>query len=156
MTKIITYLMKLINKRIKPSIVVLIFILFMYVLYPFINGLGCNFKFISESPSISLKGVCHLGRFTLVQKEKETGALIKQVFIFASRGDYMYFIKVNSKIMGDYMAKDVYADEVYREQTFRIFYIKKSNIERNTYVFISTKPINLIFRAKIYGEISIF
>jgi len=77
--------------------VVLIFVFCsgFYIMFPYINGLGCDFNFSLESEHVKEVGKCKAGVFTSYSHNAETKLSTYNRFIYGVDSDYMYFYNLS-------------------------------------------------------------
>ena len=135
-------------------------ILLGYFIMPFINGLGCNFKYSTESTLMSSVGTCHFGVLSTVQIEKKTGKVFKFYALLGLSGNYLYTInlsrhELSSNNLFAGIDNAVYLDELYRERPVRVFYLFGFKNDKNRYVLLSERPVDLLIEARFHGRLSI-
>ncbi|HDO1324258.1 TPA: hypothetical protein P2R04_001203 [Aeromonas veronii] len=76
-----------------------IFLLLIYAIHPFINGLGCSYHAQSENAQLSFYTTCKMGFVESVVKNKITGKLISFKGIYGKSGNTIFFITYQVNIL---------------------------------------------------------
>lgn len=136
------------------------FLMFFIVIYPFINGVGCDFTYEVDTSDFHTKGRCQAGIFSSIQYEKKSGKVYRNSMLFGySSGNAVTVRYEFSQIYGwdeESIRKqpgfhDV-IDDLYRDMRVRVSYMEKTKSEN--YVILSRTPTPLSFIATIHGDIS--
>ncbi len=148
------------KKKLFITVLISVFFVFFYALYPFINGFGCSFKYHTDSLLYSSVGTCSFGVLSTIQVEKRTGNRYKFYAFIGVSKSYMYTINISRKKLPPYNEyigdASVYMDELYSEMPIRVFRFFKSKKEKDSYILLSNRPVDLVSEAKIKGRLSIF
>ncbi|MBW3781451.1 hypothetical protein GL270_09350 [Aeromonas veronii] len=67
-----------------------------YMSWPYINGLGCDFNFSLTSEHIEEVGKCKAGLFTTYAYNKETGVSKYIRYLYGKDNDYIYLFKIDT------------------------------------------------------------
>ncbi|EGX6956762.1 hypothetical protein [Aeromonas hydrophila] len=62
-----------------------------YVLFPFINGVGCDFRAQFNDANISYYSTCKMGVATTIAKNNKTGEMIQYDGIYSKSGNTIRF-----------------------------------------------------------------
>lgn len=63
-----------------------------YQVYPYVNALGCNFKYVITSQHTSEFGRCKMGVFSSTLKVNDSAQSYYSKYIFGVDSDYFYFV----------------------------------------------------------------
>ncbi|MEZ6938950.1 hypothetical protein ACB035_10435 [Aeromonas sp. S12(2024)] len=136
------------------------FSLCLLVLYPFINGSGCDFTYEVNTDNFHSKGRCQAGVFSSIQYEKKTGRIFKSTMLFGYVSNKAITVRYDFSplygwdeqlIKGQPSLHDV-IDDLYRDMRVRVSYMEK--VEPDMYVVLSRTPTPLSFIATIHGDMS--
>lgn len=82
----------LLNK--KSAVLALFFSSFLFLvfnLYPYLNGVGCDYRFTMKSEHSTYQGKCKSGILTLSSKNDITGDVFYSRYIYGVDSHYMYY-----------------------------------------------------------------
>lgn len=68
-----------------------------YLLWPFINGLGCNFSFVAQSEHIKQIGKCKAGILTTFYEVSGTNASSYNRYLYGIDSEFIYVFRVNKE-----------------------------------------------------------
>lgn len=87
-----------ITTRQKTLLFILLFSLGGYAIYPFINGVGCDFYAETEDEFRTLNMTCFAGVLTSVYYKKQTGDVIVTKSLWGRKGNSIYLINYRSQM----------------------------------------------------------
>lgn len=66
-----------------------------YVIFPYVNGFGCDFKFSLESEHVKEVGKCKAGIFTSYSHNSVTGSSTYNRYVYGVDRDHVYFYNLS-------------------------------------------------------------
>lgn len=128
-------------------------LLLLYVIHPFINGVGCDYHSQSNNGQISTYTTCKLGMIDTAVKNHETKKSLQYKGIYGKSGDTVIFIVYDLKdITGDnYIHKNV--TDFFSNN--KIFVSKVLEIEDADWILLE-QPYYTVLSAKRVGRLSFF
>ncbi|MGL6607840.1 hypothetical protein [Aeromonas hydrophila] len=100
----------------KFIVLISFFFITSYALYPFVNGMGCDFRSQVDADDSVLYSTCKLGWVTTVAKNKKTNEVLKYSGIYGKNGSSIFFFaleieEINTKVDVDSHPVDFFHSE---------------------------------------------
>lgn len=153
--------MKYIRK--KTFFLIMLTLVSIYLLGPFINGLGCNYSFVAQSVHIKEIGKCNAGVMSVYYEVSDAKMLSYSRYIYGIDGDYIYLLRIDSdQILGE--NKESHSSSFYRDvnHAFNIFdserfyvFKYKCSVDKKCYL-LSNDSMENIYEMNISGRTGIF
>lgn len=154
------------DKRVGWSFFILLLLSFIYLLRPFINGLGCNFSFVAESEHIKQIGKCRAGILTTYYEVSGVGTSSYNRYFYGVDKDFIYAFRVNKERVdkkdnndGDNGSSSTYEDHHHAINFYDgdRFYIFKYNCNGSGKCFVmSDDHIENIYELSVNGSVGLF
>ncbi|MGY3863530.1 hypothetical protein ACW5WN_18320 [Aeromonas lacus] len=150
------------RKSIKFSLAAVVCFPLPYILLPFFNSYGCDYRSQLETPNIIITGVCKNGVLRTLTHFKDSGLTIGNTMLIAYREPYLMTVSISKNIVtppttsSSQETLNILRTE-YLTPVVRRFHIKKIG---GDYVFLlrpttADKPnTNLIYKMKLDGTFS--
>ncbi|WP_421220165.1 hypothetical protein [Aeromonas jandaei] len=150
------------RKSTKLSLFIVLLFPLLFLLVPFVNSYGCDYRSQLDTPNITIAGVCKNGVLRTLTHFKDSGLTISNTMLVAYREPYLMTVSISKNIVTPPItsstqdALNILSAE-YLTPVVRRFHIKKIG---NDYVFLLRpatvdKPnANLMYKMKLDGVFS--
>lgn len=150
------------RKIIKLSLTAVLCFPFLFIILPFVNSCGCDYRSQLDTPNIIVTGVCKNGVLRTLTHFKDSGLTIGNTMLIAYREPYLMTVSISKNIVtppttsSSQEALNILRAE-YLTPVVRRFHIKRVG---GDYVFLlrpttADKPnANLIYKMKLDGVFS--
>lgn len=125
-----------------------------YVTYPFVNGLGCDFTADVEDEQRAVHAECFAGNIIQIYREKTTGKTFTTHSIYGRRGDTIFMILLDVEYLD--LVSSTQPSQLYdyihmpRVMSFKLF---ESAVDDDDIVLWDS-PIMKIYKIKRVGRLS--
>lgn len=130
------------------------------IIIPFINGVGCNFKYTEDYDDYHMVGSCNKGILQTQVTYKNFEFSYYKKFVWASFAGRVYLINITPKISQSEISNYVkdtnlrYEHHKYNETLFTSYLSKRT--KSGEYIFITDEPVEAIYIFNIKGSLSFF
>lgn len=102
-------------RKVKLSFCIALSVGTLYLLWPFINGLGCNFSFVAQSEHIKKIGKCKAGILTAFYEVSGVNASSYNRYLYGVDNDFIYLFRVNKEYVRSVTAPTNTSPLLYRD-----------------------------------------
>lgn len=122
-----------------------------YASYPFINGMGCDYRSQVEDENGSFYSTCKLGFVTTIAKNKKSNEVIEYQGIYGKTGNTIIFFAYDTSVLESGIAQDnVPVSKLHMSSIF----ISKIIVEEDYDWVILGFPFSRVHKAKRVGPLS--
>lgn len=122
-----------------------------YALYPFINGMGCDYRSQVEDENGSFYSTCKLGFVTTIAKNKKSNEVIEYHGIYGKTGDTAIFFAYDVALLENGIEQDKLPVNKFH---FSPIYVSKILVEEDSDWVILGFPFSRVHRVKRVGPLS--
>ncbi|HDI1214988.1 TPA: hypothetical protein PKO72_003771 [Aeromonas hydrophila] len=122
-----------------------------YALYPFINGMGCDYRSQVDDENGSFYSTCKLGFVTTIAKNKQSNEVIEYHGLYGKTGHTIIFFAYNTSVLEAGVVQDnLPVSKLHMSPVF----ISKIIVEEDYDWVILGFPFSRVHKAKRVGPLS--
>lgn len=126
--------------------------IFLYAYWPFINGLGCDFKYEVKSGDRLYYSTCHTGWLSSVFRNLKSGQIIVLSGIYGKKGDDIFFIALNKQVLEP--GHSNFDISLHKHLiNLQLFYTGKQLITAEQDIVLMNSPFYQIYPVKRVGSL---
>lgn len=125
-------------------------------LYPFINGLGCSYTFVHDSPLNFQEGRCKAGILSVYIKNKADGTVLLKKMRWGYAGDNLYTYHLDTVDVVQHLHRPKEYDSVtmlYRSMDLEAGKIIRSKDNPQRYITFFEQPIEIVYENRLKGRL---
>lgn len=125
-------------------------------LYPFLNGLGCNYTFVHDSTLNFQEGRCKAGILSVYIKNKADGTVLLKKMRWGYASDNVYTYHLDTVDVVQHIKTTREYDSVtmlYRSMDLEAGKITRSKDNPQRYITFFEQPIEIIYVNKLKGRL---
>lgn len=138
--------------KLKYILLISIGLLSLYAYLPFINGLGCDFKYEVKSGDRLYYSTCHMGWLKSVFKNLKSGQINVFSGVYGKRGDDIFFIALNKQVLEQGTSNSDISLHKHLIN-FQIFYTGKQFVSADKDIVMMNSPFYQIYPVKRVGSL---
>lgn len=140
----------------KCFVALLLMVSVVWLLYPFVNGLGCSYRFTHDGELNLQKGKCRSGVLSVYIENKASGRVINKTMLWGKRGSEIYTLFISQREVKPAVATDnqaLYADTFYDNQLLIVGLLLKTK-QPNQYISVFDYPFDIGYDITLFGKTS--
>lgn len=130
-------------------------VMFMIPLFPFLNGIGCNFTFVSNNSVGYEQGTCKEGVLSVYIKHNDDGKVFLKRMRWGYYGDYIYTYPLVTEIISSQKANAEVGRNflLFSDASLLVGKISAIKNKRSLYVTFFDHPVEILSINKIRGNL---